>query len=208
MIIGVTGKAGSGKDTFFHRALELSGRMGIPTPTRLAFADKLKESASLLLGVSVDDLNHFKNDDSTGHLTVLGRPMSIRSFLQRYGTESHRDVFGPDFWVDALLPYSMVHQNEILIITDVRFENEAVRIRSLGGSIVNVAGVDDHIARAASDHVSENGIANIDWEVDNSDRSSFANLDYQVRNILSQYTGECDETELGDPHHVEHVHRG
>ena len=30
--------------------------------------------------------------------------MTFREFLQRYGTEAHRDVFGKDFWLEYTLP--------------------------------------------------------------------------------------------------------
>lgn len=94
---------------------------------------------------------------------VLGNPdveINGRVFLQRYGTEAHRDVFGDDFWVDALLPKGPTdetgmfpkwwenffdpsiwdtHYDSLLgIVTDVRFPNEAERIRELDGIVLEV----------------------------------------------------------------------
>jgi len=37
-------------------------------------------------------------------LIAIEHSITGRQALQRYGTEGHRDVFGEDFWVDALLP--------------------------------------------------------------------------------------------------------
>jgi hypothetical protein len=81
-----------------------------------------------------------------------------RQYLQNLGTEA-RKVFGPDFWVDQVLPQPSYigrshHPNtgkvewgvkhlhgddvDVLVITDLRFENEAQRIKALGGTIWEV----------------------------------------------------------------------
>ncbi len=71
--------------------------------------------------------------------------MTVREFLKRYGTESHRDVFGQDFWVDQVLPssdptaaYQRSFWRENTVISDVRFPNEISRLKSYGGSLWNV----------------------------------------------------------------------
>lgn len=76
-----------------------------------------------------------------------------REFLQRYGTECHRDIFDSNFWIDALLPrveewwIKNFSGADIALITDVRFPNEAKRILDLRGTVVEIQrtsdGVDD-----------------------------------------------------------------
>jgi len=202
MLIGLCGKAGAGKDTVFARAVEMAERMGLPRPERIAFADKLKQSAALLLDISVDDLNSYKTSSSGGHLTVLGKPMSMRLFLQRYGTEAHRDVFGFDFWVDAALPFGFDHSDRIVFITDVRFSNESERVRLLGGKVVNVLGVDSEISAGAAGHASEDGIYDVDHTIDNTSRGSFGELDRQVRSLMADYWPHYSVAETGDPKDV------
>ena len=192
MLIGLVGKAGSGKDTVFKRSLVIAKKIGIPNPERVAFADKLKESAAAALGLSEDAVNYYKGDSGTGHITILGKPMSMRRFLQLYGTESHRDVFGDNFWVNAALPLGFDHAHKIVFVTDIRFENEAERIRLLGGKIVQVTGPEDLLQANAAGHVSESGIADVDYEIDNTDRSWFDDLDKQITSIMASFNLAAD----------------
>lgn len=137
MLIGLNGFKGSGKDTVGAYLVENYGF------TRLSFADKLKESAAALFGIKKEKWDEWKNFDS--YTVEIKGPsfgssrdirtwskLTAREFLQRYGTESHRDVFGYDFWVDALLtsfePAKL--NNGRFVITDARFDNELVAIRS------------------------------------------------------------------------------
>lgn len=83
-----------------------------------------------------------------------------REYLQNMGTEAGRTLFGLDFWVDQVLPRPVDHtpgmdwedhvaQNaihlgsmypdiDVLAITDLRFQNEAERVKKLGGVIWEV----------------------------------------------------------------------
>jgi len=215
MLIGLSGTKGSGKDTVFLRSVAMAERMGLPKPERLAFADPLKESASKLLGIPVEDLDKWKNDDpsSTGHLTILGRPMSIRLFLQRYGTEAHRDVFGQDFWIDATLPMNFIHQGRLVFVTDVRFDNEARRVKSVGGLNYSI------VARQVDEgdtHASEMGISSklVDQKIINTSfDDGFSFLDQQVRAMLADfdeddYENPFDQSEFGIPNNLSIVDAG
>ena len=189
MIIGVHGRIGSGKDAFFERAERMHNQLGLPRPQRVSFADKLKDSACALLGITRDQMEEMKRDDTRGikfvdsHL-IYGEvepDITMREFLQRYGTEAHRDIFGDDFWVDAALPKDLEHDGSLYICTDTRFENEAARIRDLGGCIVRMVGVSEQV----SDHASEKPLAKVDFTIDNTVRNDdFAALDAAVREVL------------------------
>ena len=55
------------------------------------------------------------------------------------GTELGRDLHGPNTWVDKV--FDAVHQLNFaqhIVITDVRFENEAAAVRSHGGRVVRL----------------------------------------------------------------------
>jgi Deoxynucleotide monophosphate kinase len=141
MIIGLTGLKGSGKDTIAAHLIKSYGF------ERRAFADKLKESAAALLKLDPSHFEVLKN--SPDILFAIGSfkqdgmfemivNQSTREFLQRYGTESHRDVFGQDFWVNQLLPMDGFYTDRNIVITDVRFVNEAERIHALKGHVVRV----------------------------------------------------------------------
>jgi hypothetical protein len=145
VIIGLTGRKGHGKDTL---ARELVVRDEF---VRLAFAAALKESAAALFDVPVETWDTLKNDpdayvELAGTAGLIESRITVREFLQRYGTEAHRDVFGDDFWIDVMrlkIASHMTTGEAIsatggIVVTDVRFENEAKLIRDLGGLVIEV----------------------------------------------------------------------
>jgi hypothetical protein len=134
MIIGLHGSKRSGKDTAYKFI-----QSAYPHAQRLAFADKIKESLAALFGVSIREINTLKEERGVFKIESQSFEHSYtwRSFAQRYGTEAHRDIFGENFWVDMILPKEPnVPDEELWVITDVRFENEAERIKHLGGHII------------------------------------------------------------------------
>lgn len=191
MLIGFTGKLGSGKDTAGERFANLVEEEGI----RLSFARPLKESAAALLDIDPLDWETYKNDpDVQIHLTVgyrdseiqrgleepnVVRTFTAREFLQRYGTEAHRDVFGQDFWVEQAMRDYFRSRGYFHYVTDCRFENEAKSILAHNGLIIRVLGANEETGT----HVSEAGLPDeyINFVIDNSVRGDdFRNLDLQL----------------------------
>jgi len=168
-IIGVTGSAGSGKDTVYQI---LKSEFPQEQVNRLAFADLLKKSA--MRALALDDLHadDFKENATVeirfGNKTV--RTLSGREFLQRYGAEAHRDIFGDHFWVDAAL-YERLPDGAT-VITDVRYNNEAEAITAMGGVIWEVTRDGRRIDEV--DHSSEQSIdrVHIDAVIENNGTKS------------------------------------
>jgi len=138
MLVGINGFKGVGKDTVGQYLVEEYGF------ERLSFAAKLKESASALFDVNSIFWEVWKNNNDA-RIKIVDSDheedepvvnISVREFLQRYGTEAHRDIFGTDFWVDHAL--KGVDSNKDFVFTDARFENELQRIKSLGGYNVRI----------------------------------------------------------------------
>lgn len=164
-IIGLTGAAGSGKDTVAGFALEWCNENGLAAE-RVAFADPLKVSAARALGFQGEsslgspeetaECVAFCNDLKQSNVDLVAveyipgtsdpeypEPPSSeilakitgRQYLQFYGTEAHRDVFGESFWSDALLANLKQKENDgvdVVFITDTRFENEGTIVAGLG----------------------------------------------------------------------------
>lgn len=142
MIIGVNGNKGSGKDTVGQYLVDNYGF------ERLSFAAKLKESAAALFEVDPSVWEELKNDKDAR--VILEAPsdvfdgkwakidIDVRTFLQRYGTEAHRDIFGYDFWVEALLGDYQISEKRDFVVTDARFDNELYRIQVLDGLTVRI----------------------------------------------------------------------
>ena len=156
-IIGFTGYAGAGKDTA-AAALVARGY------TRLAFADRLRE---ILL--AVDPLIPVPGTATFARLSAViadrgwqAAKMEIgevRDLLQRLGTEGGRDVLGPNVWIDAT--FARITTRGRYVVTDVRFDNEAERIRALGGHVYRIVrpGVGPINAHATEAGISEHLIA-------------------------------------------------
>jgi hypothetical protein len=164
LLIALHGRAGAGKDEAF-KVIERWAHTHYRTAVRRAFADPLKLSAFRIFkpDATLEEAIEWANDfKSSGRVIVLekrpephpeveGCPdeivddlmvsMTGREFLQNYGTESHRDVFGPNFWVNHLLPIKngplaeKFDNADIGVITDLRFPNEAERVNLVGGEV-------------------------------------------------------------------------
>lgn len=173
MIIGLNGRLKSGKDTTFKVIKEF-----VPEAERISFADKLKDSAAAVLGIDRDTLEELKNredflytlrgfqDDVPVDLLSRVPNFNVRVFLQRYGTEGHRDIFDDNFWVNMALPLDLDHEGKLFVVTDMRFPNEAQRVKDLGGYTIKV--VRDTITGHAN-HPSEQNIDSmIDYFIDNT----------------------------------------
>ena len=188
-VIGLAGPARSGKDTVADILEEITpGRVD-----REAFADRLKLVAALSLGVSVhpDDVgvsgirrwaDRFKEAESLAIIgpggTVLSE-ISGREFLQRLGAEAIRGVLGDDTFVEAI---SFEREADLLVLTDVRYPNEAEAIRRNGGEVWRVTR--PGVSRA-NGHSSEDPLPEdlVDREVVND--GAIADLYDRVRKIRS-----------------------
>ena len=146
LIIGITGKAGAGKDTVSDYIVEQY------MFNTIAFADTVKKTASEMFKIPLDD---FYNRDKKEVLNKTWN-MSPRKIIQLLGTECGRAIFGEDVWVKRAFVELEYYKNELgIIFSDVRFDNEADMIRSKGGFIINV--VNDNVEEV-EEHSSESGI--------------------------------------------------
>lgn len=141
MLIGISGKIRSGKDT-------LGGCLAPYGYQNRKFADKLKQVCSLLSSLPYE---YFEQQDlKDTYIPAL--ELTCRQMLQQFGTDVCRN-WKPDIWVNALL--SEYHRDDNWVITDVRFPNEADAIRGAGGILVRLnapyATISNHLSETALD---------------------------------------------------------
>ncbi|MEU9126608.1 hypothetical protein AB0D08_00595 [Kitasatospora sp. NPDC048540] len=163
LLIGLSGYSRSGKDSAAQVLVDGGWR-------RDAFADRLR---TFLLNLNplvpahydtppyrLSNLVHAHGWDRAKELFP-----EIRSLLQRTGTEAGRAVLGEDIWVDALFR-AFRPEAEALVISDVRFPNEARRVKAAGGVVIRIRrpGVGPLKTRDGAVHQSE--IALDDWPFD------------------------------------------
>lgn len=156
--IGVCGRKRTGKDTFADYVIDAYGYR------RLGFADPLREMADRLNPLVGEDefgpLRYSEALAAYGYEVAKDLFPEVRRVLQVLGTEAVRGVLGEDVWVDHLAKrVEAAPASEPLVITDVRFPNEANRLRSLGFVVIRLTrpGQDDadaHPSETALDHYS------------------------------------------------------
>jgi hypothetical protein len=154
-LIGINGFKTSGKDTTFRIVEDLLEDQIVE---RRAFADKLKIMAAKALGYEGSSnadlialMDEFKENGwiSVGAGVYADKRITGREYLQLFGAHA-RDVFGDTFWIDQVLPDPAVLEGwdppivhveraypkvDVLCVTDVRYPNEAERVKRLGGEV-------------------------------------------------------------------------
>lgn len=158
-IIGLKGKSGAGKDTVGNYLFQRCDR----SFKKLALADPLKEIISIITGWSMHMIRGESSESRYFRETVIHPEfgMTCREMLQHVGTELFRNHFDPDMWVKIARRRILeaVKENRHVVVTDIRFDNEAKMILDLGGEIWTIErDVDSSqvsISEAASQHISE-----------------------------------------------------
>lgn len=181
-LIGLTGRAGSGKDTFADYLVRVHGFQ------KYALAGPLKAMLNQRFGWTMEQWNdrewkeaanlvHKQDIDWQCGGMDFGTPSySPRQLAQWLGTEVGRAI-GPNVWVNMMVraweerndAYVQSRLEAIrsadyinddsnaprMVITDMRFDNEADAVRLLGGKVVEI--VRPNVAAVAA-HSSEAGI--------------------------------------------------
>ena len=154
-IIGISGKKGSGKDTF---AKFLKNQLELVTCKSVkidSFAANLKYCCALISG-QPDYLfsNQDMKDKKAGFLNITNREL-----MQKFGDLTRS--LDKDIWIKSLFNKYLDNPPEYLIVSDVRFKNEAAHINKLGGILI----------RIESDRVKE------DYHISETELDNYPNFD-------------------------------
>lgn len=203
MIVGISGKMQSGKDTVasimqylsdpfaqtnnfsYSSWLQLDEARKMHCKFQIKhFADKLKLMASLLTGIPYPDLSLNTVKNST--LGSEWNNMTVREFLQRLGTNSLRDGLHPNTWINALF----VDYDETCkwIIADTRFKNEAKAIKDRGGLIIRVVRDDKHSLKNSIGHISETDLDDYPFDLIIDNNGTMEELIEKIK-IISNENG-------------------
>lgn len=185
-LIGLIGYARSGKDTVGEILVNNYGYR------RLAFADPLRRMLEILnpiIGLcrechrshNIHLLNEVAGDLLWNKAKQGPYGDEVRRLMQIFGTEVCRQHFGPDIWI-KLLEDSL--DDRPTVITDIRYPNEAARLKGRGASIWKVTRPNLQISL---DHSSEQFIDRLlyDVEIINSNEEDWRNtLEKKVYTLL------------------------
>jgi hypothetical protein len=146
MIIGLTGRKRSGKSTI-AQALVHKGF------TEFSFAEPIRTFTKILLGLDHAGLEEAKEQP----VKWLDSIVTPRYIMQTLGTEWGRQMIHPDIWIRYLTRRITAPANSDanIVISDIRFDNEAIALRELGAKIVRV----ERPGGGEDWHSSEHGVA-------------------------------------------------
>jgi Deoxynucleotide monophosphate kinase len=154
-VIGLTGFAGSGKDTvgkeFIRRGWK---RVSFAEPV---YALALAIDPAIDVGLGIHERLSEVVDEVGWHEAKWHNP-EVRRILQQVGNEA-RNIIRDDVWVakakDQIDQYTSEGYN--VVLTDVRYPNEATMIRSLDNGLV--VRVDRPGVGPVNSHISDKGLS-------------------------------------------------
>ena len=154
MLIGISGKAGAGKDTLGKYLCDEYRCL------HYYFAKPLKEGAKVMFALTNDQI-------ANKEVPIEPWGISPRKIWQLLGTEVGRGI-DPAIWIKNAEMFIKSVPGRTVVITDVRFDNEATFIRNRGGVIINIVREQQDIIE--NRHSSEGGLRedNIDLTIMNN----------------------------------------
>ena len=145
MLIGLTGKAKSGKDTTF-KIID-----SIIDCKKYSIADVLRSQACAV-GFSMFQLT----DQNCKELDDLILKCSPRKYLQHLG-DLNRSLFGESYVFNKLDKCYLIDDiKNTIVVTDIRLNSEAEYIKSNNGIIINLYRTNSNqLSESLSNHVTE-----------------------------------------------------
>jgi hypothetical protein len=158
LVFGISGVARCGKDTLANHLKDKLERNGYPV-IKISFATAVK-----------DDLDDFlKSKLNISAFTEKTEEKNIiRPLLVAYGTDVCRNKIDKDYWINKIKTRieGCIENKVIVIIPDVRYDNEVKWIKSVGGYNI---------------HLTRMGIKPANFEEKSNDPIIKKNSDYQIR---------------------------
>lgn len=169
IMVGISGKAHSGKDTVADILVEDYGFI------KLTFADKLKKLVR----------HYYKIPDK--ELWTDRKTPEVRRILQGTG-ELLKGLEGEDFWIYELqkkLTYRSMQKgwNNRVVISDVRYENEKAFVEECSGITIRIDRPDREEIEFNPEHISEKGLENFEYIVVNDE--TLNHLKWKIKDIMA-----------------------
>lgn len=190
-LIALCGQAGTGKDTAAEMIYkELVYAKGLAAVRRYAFADPIRDMITVLMGYtghSGATALQWMQDRALKEQPIDGIGHSYRKLAQTLGTEWGRAI-DPDLWVKLMQARIQnvrftTDQPVIVIITDLRFPNEAKMVKEMGGQIWRITG---RSAGISTQHASEQLVDQIECDAEIDNTGTLLELKQKLHDALEQ----------------------
>jgi len=171
MLIGLAGLARSGKST---AAEALCDELGF---VELSFADPIRKAVKSIFSLTDEQVYGAEKETV---IPWLGK--SPRQLMQSLGTEWGRHCVADDVWM-RLVDRDISRHGDV-VVSDLRFENEAAFIRERGGVVIHIQ---RPICEQVNAHESELGVKVLADDVElvnDRDRDAFVELVCDVVQVL------------------------
>jgi len=207
MILGLSGKASSGKDTTADYLID-----HFAWDSKIALASNLKEACKIIFNLSDDQVltqkgkrtsfqvpvllsdfhvsavvnwinrTHSVHINDVDYTKYLGLELNTpRDVLQFVGTELMRS-YCDSYHIDVIMGKLRYYNN--VAITDVRFKDEAEAVKAANGKLVRIER-DANLRGVSSNHLSETALDNWgNWDYILYNNSSFCNLYSQIDKMI------------------------
>ncbi len=190
LIIGLTGKTHSGKDTIADYLVNNYRFI------KIAFADSLKLACKEVFGFSNNQLYDEKLkeeiDNDWGH--------SPREIFQKVGTELFRYALPKlcsnihdDIWIRSvdkkiknIINNTMDTDKLRIVITDIRFPNEHKFVQDNNGLILKILRNTEDQLCETNEHISEKNIDNFTFDYQINNNSTIDNLYKNVDSLINK----------------------
>lgn len=152
-IIAFTGKKGNGKSTASRKVEDMLMADGQEV-VRVNFKDALVSTMREKLGGTLGEMAILLN--SNVDRLFDEKPPMMRKLMQNIGTDIYRSI-DSDYWVKQWKQKVESLGDVVVIVDDVRFQNEFDAIKSLGGTVTRIVAtnkenpVDEHPSEKEQD---------------------------------------------------------
>lgn len=139
MIVGITGRIGSGKDTIAEYLIDNYGyqRMSYASTLKDAVAAIFHWDRTMLEGDTKESRVQREQVDEWWAKRLNIPHLTPRWVLQYFGTDVCRKAFHDDIWI-ASLENKLSRMGENVVISDCRFPNEFYSLKRLGATTLRV----------------------------------------------------------------------
>lgn len=150
MIIGFTGKMGSGKTTACDMVKQslanvshINFKDALIKELRLFFPDVLRAVATDVAGERLGGWQTEPTDviEDIEMNLFYEKPPVIRALMRNFGTELRRSS-DPEYWIKKWKETVTYTDGKHVVTDDVRFVNEAEAVREFGGIVIRIARTD------------------------------------------------------------------
>jgi len=194
-LYGICGLKGHGKDTFSNLIISQNNDFEL-----FHFADMLKDMCQKIFGLSkIQMFDAIKKEEKFENFIVMDdylpsmkkmtgldlEPANciatcVREVMQFFGTEYVRKK-NPNFWAEDL--FSKIKDKKKILISDLRFPNEASFILKNNGTIIKIVRID--IDTEGDEHSSETSLKEIEYDLVVGVMTNDLSLPTKIANLIS-----------------------